>query len=54
MHHFCKKILLNMFIVIMGKKASYRGGGRPVYKELMLYLEEMLNFETVNSSTVQF
>lgn len=54
MHHLCKKILLNMFIVIMRKKASYRGGGRPVYKEFMLYLEEMLNFETVNSSTVQF
>lgn len=52
MHHLCKKTLLTMFIVIMRKKASYRAGA--FYKEFMLYLEEMLNFETVNSSTVQF
>ena len=50
MHHFCKKTLLNIFIVM--RKKLHIWGGKPVYKEFML--EEMLNFETVISSTVQF
>lgn len=36
------------------EKKLHIWGGKPVYKEFMLYSEEMLNFETVISSTVQF
>ena len=52
MHHLYKKTLLNIFIVM--RKKLHIWGGKPVYKEFMLYSEEMLNFETVISSTVQF